>query len=94
MSDKRPRIVPEPDNYYEFCFSVEDYGDSLFELRELFLQTWVVLTGEQGGEVLHTVKFALRCADNVAVTVLVDVEPMDEETVSQPLLLVASFTEV
>ena len=33
-------------------------------------------------------------ADNVAVTVFVDVEPMDEETVAQALLLVASFTEV
>lgn len=76
------------------CPLVEDDGDGLVELCEQFLQPGIVLAGEQGREILYSIEFAFCCSDNVAVTMLINVELMDEQTVAQSLFLIARLAEV
>ena len=74
--------------------SVEDDGDGLVELCKQFLQPGIILAGEQCREILHSIELAFCRSNDVLVTILIDVEPMDEQTVAQAFFFISRLAEV
>lgn len=73
---------------------IKQEGCGFVELLYRLFQVWVITTGNNNHEVHLSFHFSFCGLDEKALSMFVVVEPANEETVTEHLLFVASFSDI